>query len=124
MKLEKRNLNLIIIIISSVVSVFLLFNATKNWGPGYSYDSIGYLSAARNTIEGLGLRIYAGDPLVLQPPLYPLFLALIALLSGKDPIVFMQFINCLFFGLTIFLTGCLSQVVFKKSTLYITGACL
>ena len=74
---------IIALLISILLSGLLLY--AMPCGPWAYSDSAAYLASARNLVEGKGLGYYYPDgdfaPLALHPPLYPLLLAGLVLLS-------------------------------------------
>ena len=67
----------------SLVGVFLLGFATYPYRVGVSPDSVNYLSAAKNLVQGNGLvtnvirwnNRYESIPFIFWPPLYPVVIA-------------------------------------------------
>jgi len=86
---QNRNMTILgigfglVFVLAIVIHVF----STWNWGVGVSHDSVFYLSAAENFLEGEGIsRVGGGNvakPLTHFPPLYPLSLSLIGFLLGN-----------------------------------------
>ena len=74
------------------------------YGVGLHWDSIVYVSVARNLLAGDGFLKYNGYPLVSQPPLYPLLLAVTSL-DVLDPHDVAGPLNAAFFGITVFVVG-------------------
>ena len=74
------------------------------YGVGLHWDSVIYVTVARNLLAGAGLRDYTGFTYVGWPPLYPLLLAVV---SGDvlDPFHVAGPVNAALFGLTIFVVG-------------------
>ncbi len=89
----------------------LVWLATSTYGPGLSTDGARYLSTAESIAAGRGIIDYLGLPLVNWPPLYPIIIAGLNLLTGLDVFVIGQIINILAFGAIIFLGG----VFFERS---------
>jgi hypothetical protein len=87
----------------------LVWLATSTYGPGLSTDGARYLSTAESIAAGRGIIDYYGLPLVNWPPLYPLILAGLHLLTGLDVFVIAQFINIIAFGVIIYLGGLFFQ---------------
>jgi hypothetical protein len=82
----------------------LVLIATSRYGIGLSSDSVTYLAAAQNMIEGSGYVNFNGSPVLAFPPL---FSTMIAVLSAGlfEPAGVARFINALCFGLVVFLTA-------------------
>ena len=83
----------------------LVWLATSAHGPGLSTDGARYLSTAENIVAGRGIIDYLGLPLINWPPLYPILLAGLSLVSGLDVFVAGQILNILAFGAIIYLGG-------------------
>jgi hypothetical protein len=91
---------------------FLLIGGIAVWiqlymtphGAGVSPDSVKYISAARNFIDGNGLMHLGNDgglvPLTLWPPLYPLLLSTGSLFD-LDPWEVGRYLNAIAFGINI-----------------------
>lgn len=95
----------------AIVGSLLVWLATSSYGPGLSTDGARYLSTAESLAAGRGLIDYLGLPLVNWPPLYPLLLAGLQLLTGLDVFVLGQIVNIIAFGAIIYLSG----VFFERS---------
>ncbi|MGH2582288.1 MAG: hypothetical protein ACRDFQ_05270 [Anaerolineales bacterium] len=83
----------------------LVYLATSAYGPGLSTDGARYLSTAENIARGAGAIDYLDVPLINWPPLYPLILAGLHLLTGEDVFILGQIVNILAFGAIIWLGG-------------------
>jgi hypothetical protein len=92
--------------------------ATSKYGAGVASDSIKYLSVAQNLVEGQGLYDHKGGPLLSWPPLYPILLAGLSLLTGLDVFIAGWCFNIFLFGLNIFLSGVILARVFAERPLY------
>lgn len=79
------------------------------WGIGVGYDSVFYLSAADNFLNGLGLSRLDGFgnviPLTHYPPIYPLTLAVLVVLSGHELVFVARVLSAILFGVNVFLTA-------------------
>ncbi|GBE57909.1 hypothetical protein BMS3Abin01_00836 [bacterium BMS3Abin01] len=93
----------------------LIMLATHWYGAGLSPDSVGYIGTARNIASGAGVMSYNGLPLVVQPPLYPLLLAVTNVFLGIDPLTAAPIINACLFGLVIYMSGLLLFEYLKPS---------
>jgi hypothetical protein len=76
--------------VAAVVAVVLVLKATS-YAPAVSPDSIIYLEASRNLVDGLGLQ-YAGRPLRHYPPGYPVLLAVLQY-AGCEALAAARFLN-------------------------------
>ena len=77
---------------------------TAPYGAATGAGSTIFLSTALNFLAGEGWRDFAGDPLVLWPPLFPLLLAAFGWV-GIEPLEAGRWINAAAFGLTILVVG-------------------
>lgn len=82
-------------------AVFLLVTSSATLG--ISPDSAGYLGAAHNLADGLGLTLGSGEPLVLQPPGFPAVLALFDAVFGIDPLIATRYLHALVLALVTYL---------------------
>jgi hypothetical protein len=82
----------------------LVLVATSRYGIGLSSDSVTYLAAAQNIVDGRGYVNFNGAPVLAFPPM---FSTMIAVLSAGlfDPASVARFINALCFGLVVFLAA-------------------
>ena len=106
---------LVYLTILSILGVVLVFITTSAYGPGISSDGMEYISAADNLLRGLGFTNFHGEPYILWPPLYPVILAGMHLLTGLDVIVAGGILNAISFGAILFLTGILMSVCFPDN---------
>jgi len=90
-------------------------------GSGITPDSVSYISAARSLTYGHGFKIYNGEPLVFQPPLYSILLALIKITFSIDPLISAGYLNALLFGLIVFISGLFFLKHLKSFILVILG---
>lgn len=73
------------------------------YGAGITWDTISYVSTARNLLEENKLVTWRGQTYADHPPLFPLLLALIGIF-GYDPLENAGRLNAVVFGLTIFVS--------------------
>ena len=93
------------------------------YGPGMHWDSIGYISIARNLLEGNGFaNLNRAGNYAIQPPLYPLLLTA-ASFGVFDPKDVAGPLNAAIFGLTIFFAGQYLRRRLQNPFLVI-GACI
>ena len=113
---------IIILIIFSLTGFALIFFITSKTGPGLSPDSVAYIAAARNILNGNGLAVLFNtdgtiplnlwQPTYLNetihifkwPPFYPSILSLTGIF-GLDIIEGARWLSSVLFGLNIFLIG-------------------
>ena len=93
--------------VSGVAAAAIVLVVTRQWLAGISNDSVGYIAAARGVIGGVGLVTHLGDPLVSQPPLYPLLLAIIGWAFGSAPLLLAHFVNAVLCGCVVWLSAIL-----------------
>ena len=74
------------------------------YGVGLQWDSVEYLSVARNLLAGNGFTRFFGGVYESFPPLYPVMLA-VGSLGVFDPREVAGPLNAVLFGLTIFVAG-------------------
>lgn len=108
MQLKYRNLlKQIALGILGIIGASIILLLTSRHGAGMTPDSVAYISAARNLAEGQGFLTYNGLHLVVQPPLYPIMLAIIKKIVFIDPLISAGYVNAALFGLIIYLSGLL-----------------
>jgi uncharacterized membrane protein (UPF0136 family) len=91
----------------AILGVAIVLLSTSRYGAGLNPDSVGYIGAARNILEGQGVTSYRGTHLVVQPPLYPALLALTSGIFGTDPLQVVTLVNAILFGLIVYFGGLL-----------------
>ncbi|HUI89986.1 MAG TPA: hypothetical protein VLX61_14810 [Anaerolineales bacterium] len=83
----------------------ILWFSISKYGLGISTDSSHLLFAALNLSQGRGLFSFDGSFVSLWPPLYPMLLALIHLVTGFDPFVSATILQAIsFLGISICLS--------------------
>ena len=90
----------------ALLSGLLIWFVTP-YGAGIYYDSLGYVSAARNFSSGLGLVRLSCDsvePMTRYPPLYSLFLSVFGFF-GSDIISGARFLDIVCMAGTVIMTG-------------------
>jgi len=122
----------------SFISFFLIILITNKWGIGFSPDSAGYLSAARNIINGKGISLVydsGGNPLILWlpyrdseplnlfpwPPFLPLVLSIFGFMK-LNLIVVGRFLVAALFGANIFLVTFMVKKYLKSTFLMVFTA--
>jgi hypothetical protein len=104
--------------ILAAIAIILAAIATSKYGAGVSSDATKYLSVAQNLRAGNGLYDHRGAPLLSWPPLYPMVLAGLSLLTGVDVFVAGWYFNIFLLGLNVFLSGVIFDRVFPNKPLY------
>lgn len=108
----------ILLLVLSLGGILLSLLSTSLYGAGLSPDSVYYISAARNIAGGNGVTSFDSTPFILWPPLYPMLLAIPALIFNLDPLASAPIINAILFGFIVYFAGLLlsrhlfSSVVF------------
>ena len=102
----------------SAMGIILCWAATFRYGAGVAADSTKYLSVAESLLAGEGLRDHLGLPLLAWPPLYPILLAGLSLITGLDVFLVGWYFNIFLAGLNIFLSGIIFYRVFSEKPLY------
>lgn len=113
-----RNRFLVFLLGLSLLLMTLGAVATSRYGAGVASDSVNYLAVAQNLMDGHGLRDHLGATLMLWPPLYPIVLAGLALVTHLDIFAAAWYLNLLLLGLNLFLSGSLFQRVFSNTPIY------
>jgi len=107
----------------SLVGLAFILVATSKYGAGVSSDAARNLSTADSLLMGRGFVDMVGAPLVLWPPLYPLLLAGLSLITALDTFHVAWFLNVILYGINIWLAGWFLYSVFRDRRFYaIAGA--
>jgi hypothetical protein len=102
----------------AVIGAWMALMITSLYGPGVSADATKYLSVAENLRLGHGFFDHTGRPLLWWPPLYPLALAGLRLLTGLDVVQAGGYLNIALFAVNIFLHGALIHFAFPHKPFY------
>ena len=94
----------LLIALAALAGAALALARQATYGATLYWDSINYVSVARNLLAGEGFESFLGVAYITWPPLYPLALAG-ASLGIADPLVIAGPLNAAIFALTIFLVG-------------------
>src|SRR5512138_771778 len=108
----------VFLVVLAILAMILAGVATSKYGAGVSSDATKYLAVAQNLLDGKGLYDHRGSPLLAWPPLYPLILAGLSLLSGADVFIVGWYFNVFVFGLNVFLSGVILYRVFSEKPFY------
>ncbi len=117
----RNQLKKIILGILGLVGAGVILLITNRYGAGITPDSVAYISAARNLAEGNGFLTYNGLHLIVQPPLYPIVLAVIKKILFIDPQISAGYVNAILFGLIIYLSGLLLSRYLNSFVLIFIG---
>jgi hypothetical protein len=102
----------------SALGAYIIYVFTRYSGVGISPDSIMYTSAARSFAAHGTLHTFNHIPIVDFPVFYPVFLGLISLISGVDPVAFGAILNMILFATLIFLSGWIMRRFIPTSPIY------
>lgn len=138
---KKSIIFVICLILISIGGIILILFASSRMGPGISPDSVAYIAAARNILNGHGVSIlYNTDgtiPLSLWqpvnpetinnvfmwPPAYPFLLSAIGIF-GLNIITGARWLNAILFGINIFTITLLIKKVTNSIILPLLSAIL
>jgi hypothetical protein len=102
----------------------LVLLASARYGAGLTTDSVAYLDVARSIASGKGFTFHTGEPLINWPPLYPMLLALVGVVTGLDPSSFAHIVNAILFGLLVLLSAHLLRSGLRMTSSYsVLGVC-
>jgi hypothetical protein len=108
----------IFLLVLSALALVLIILSTSKYGAGVSSDAARNLSTADNLAAGKGFVDMTGAPFVLWPPLYPLLLAGISLLTRWSTFQAAWYLNLLLYPVNIWLAGWLLYRIFEGRGLY------
>jgi hypothetical protein len=108
----------------SLAGCAVVWLATSTYGAGLSSDAVRIISAGQNFIEGHGLVISTGDPLIFCPPYYSILLGLLSTLFKSDVFTIGMILNILVFGNIIFWSGILFTQVQPSRPLFAVAGSL
>ncbi len=101
----------------------LILLTTSRYGAGVSSDAARNLSTADNLLAGKGFVDLAGAPFILWPPLYPLIMAGLSLLTKWSVFQAAWFLNVFLYVLNIWLSGWWLYTIFSEKASYaVVGA--
>lgn len=119
----RETLNYSIIILIGLICCYVVYSATINGPRGWS-DTAAYISAGRNLLLGNGYGYPVPDgsfhTLVLNPPLYPLALAVTSFIN-PNMVVGARWLSIFLFFLSILGTGIILYQSSKSRWMAITG---
>ena len=123
MELSHRRYRISLICLALLGLAFALITTSK-YGAGVSSDAVRAMSAAEGLLAGKGFVDFVGSPYVQWPPLYPLLLAALSLLTRLDIFHVAWYLNLILFSLNIWLWGKLFERVFPDRLSYALFASL
>jgi len=119
---NRQNQLSIFLALIALGGAILMWNSTP-LGIGVGYDSVFYLSAADNFLNGSSLSRFDGYgnviPLTHFPPLYPLILAAFSFITQAPADIVARWLSVVFFGVNIYLMGWL---VYRYTSSILAGA--
>lgn len=115
--LQKKTTIVILGLIGFCILLFLILSKSV----GITPDSVAYISVARNIAEGAGFVTSEGSDYILQPPFYPLVLALAKTTLSIDPLVFAGYLNAMLFGGILIISGLFLLKHIKSFLLILLG---
>jgi len=113
-----NKLILAILIALSLAGCAVVWLATSAYGAGLSSDAVRIISAGQNFIEGRGLVLSTGDPLIFCPPYYSILLGVLSVIFNSDVFTVGMILNILAFGNIIFWAGILFLRIQPTRPLY------
>ena len=102
----------------SAIGLSLILLTTSKYGAGVSSDAARNLSTADSLLAGKGFVDMLGNPFVLWPPLYPLVMAGMSLLTGWDTFRAAWYVNIGLYALNTWLGGWLLYRIFREKLAY------
>lgn len=123
MKITHRQYRISLILLALLGLAFALITTSK-YGAGVSSDAVRAMSTAEGLLAGKGFVDFVGSPYVQWPPLYPLLLAGLSLLTRLDIFHAAWYLNLILFPLNIWLWGKLFERVFPHRLSYALFASL
>ncbi len=111
------------LLVLSAIGLILILLTTSKYGAGVSSDAARNLSTADSLLAGKGFVDMLGNPFVLWPPLYPLVMAGLSLLTRLDTFHAAWYLNVVLYALNIWLGGWLLYRIFQQQLAYaVVGA--
>jgi hypothetical protein len=104
-------------ILSAVGVIFILLTTSK-YGAGVSSDAARNLSTADNLLAGKGFVDMTGGPFILWPPLYPLVMAGVSLLTNWSTFQSAWYLNVALYAVNIWLAGWFLFKIFTDNQAY------
>ena len=117
-QLSDRDRYRLFLISIALIGIGLVAIATSRYGAGVSSDAARNLSTADSLLAGVGFVDMVGSPLVLWPPLYPLLLAGLSLVTGLGTFQIAWFLNVGLYGINIWLVGWWLYEVFRPQLFF------
>lgn len=107
-----------------LVGLVMVVVATWKYGAGVSSDAVRNLSAVDSLLAGRGFVDLNGYSLTWWPPLYPMLLYVLSLVTKADPFVVAWILNIVLFVVNIWLVGRFFWIVFREKLVYAVACTL
>jgi hypothetical protein len=104
--------------ILALAGTVLILLTTSKYGAGVSSDAVRNLSTADNLLAGRGFVDLTGGPFILWPPLYPLLLAFLSLVSRWTVFQAAWYLNVFVYALNLWLSGWFLHLAFQNKPVY------
>ena len=111
----KKNIDSLVAALAGFSIIFLF---TRHGGIGLCPDGVVYTTTAKNIVSSCHLVDFRHYALVEFPAFYPLFLSMIMLVTGLQPLVFGAILNAILFAVVIYLSGSITEQFLHKSKWY------
>jgi hypothetical protein len=112
------------LLVLSAISLVLILLTTSKYGAGVSSDAARNLSTADSLLAGKGFVDMLGNPFVLWPPLYPLVVAGLSLLTGWGTFHAAWYLNVALYALNTWLGGWLLYRILREKIAYAVAGAL
>jgi len=120
--INKKTAREIIYLILAFLGASNILLNTYKYGIGLTDDSVNYIYSGIHLLQMKGFYNYDGSIFINWPPLYSLIISIISGI-GFDIYTALIIFNAIIFGLTVYLLGKLSEIIFTSSIikiLYVT----
>ncbi len=114
---QETKFRLYLFVLALVGFIFILLTTSK-YGAGVSSDAARNLSTADSLMAGRGFVDMLGGPFILWPPLYPLVLAGLSVLTKWNTFQSAWYLNMFLYSMNLWLSGWLLYLIFKEKLLY------
>ncbi len=108
----------------SIAGLVFILITTSKYGAGVSSDAVRNLSTAENLLAGKGFVDLTGTPFILWPPLYPLVMAGISLITRWTVFQSAWYLNILLYAANLWLMGWYLFQVFKDRWIFAAAGAL
>ncbi len=108
----------------ALIGLIFILLTTSKYGAGVSSDAARNLSTADSLLVGKGFVDMLGGPFILWPPLYPLVLAGLSLITKWNTFQSAWYLNVLLYAVNIWLSGWFIYVIFKEKIWYAAAGSL